>query len=71
MALKSFFRFRQGFNGLYLAGLQRDRFQLLSTKALAAQLKHRGIVKDAVQRTQQGRQLQHDLHQQQKSGVVA
>ena len=55
MALKLFFRFRQGFNGLYLAGLQRDRFQLLSTKALAAQLKHRGIVKDAVQRTQQGR----------------
>ena len=54
MAIKSFFRFRQRFNGLYLAGLQRDRFQLLSAKALTAQLEHRGIVKDAVQRTQQG-----------------
>ena len=54
MALKLFFRFRQGFNGLYLAGLQRDRFQLLSTKALTAQFEHCGIVKDAVQRTQQG-----------------
>ena len=43
--------------GLNFAGLQRDRFQLLSPEAFATQLKYRGVVKDTVKRAEQGRVL--------------
>ena len=42
---------------LNFAGLQRDRFQLLSPEAFATQLKYRGVVKDTVKRAEQGRVL--------------
>ena len=41
-------------NRRYLAGLQRNCLQLLSPETFTTQLKYSGIVKDAVQRTQQG-----------------
>ena len=44
----------QRLDGLDLAGLEGDRLQLLTSEALAAQLKDRGVVKDPVQRTEQG-----------------
>ena len=47
-------RFVQGLNSSYLAGLPRDSFQLLAAEAFAPQLKDRCVVKDPVQRTEQG-----------------
>src|SRR5699024_11484249 len=38
----------------YLACLQRNGLQFLSPETFTTQLKHSSIVKDAVQRTQQG-----------------